>query len=213
MADTKPPMSAARTMLFLICIFGWIALFCSGINIGTKYYRQQLDPVTGTDNLYFLVYSWMMMYLNYSMSNIALLCCLSAVIGGMTHENPDNLVQLVAKGLFVYLLTLAGLLIAVGNQVVDMPQSQYVSVAASSSMVAFVVGYFPEVFNKMLFKARDKVADDIDNPPNPNPPAPKVVTPEPVLPVPVPLPPAPVPTPVTPPVVEVLPPVEAEPKH
>lgn len=205
MADTKRPMSAARTVLFLIVIFGWIALFCSGINIGTKYYRQQLDPVTGTDDVYFLLYSWTMMFINYSMSNIAILCCLSAVIGGMTHENPDNLVQLLAKGLFVYLLTLAGLLIAVGNQVVDMPQSQYVSVAASSSMVAFVVGYFPEVFNKMLFKARDNVTDSIDNPrpepvpPNPTPPAPPV------------LPPAP--TPVIPPVEVVVQPVVEEPKH
>lgn len=204
MADTKRPMSAARTVLFLIFIFGWIALFCSGINIGTKYYRQQLDPVTGTDDVYFLFYSWAMMFFNYSMSNIAILCCLSAVIGGLTHENPDNLVQLLAKGLFVYLLTLAGLLIAVGNQVVDMPQSQYVSVAASSSMVAFVVGYFPEVFNKMLFKARDKVTDDLDHPPKPEP----VVPTPPVPPV---LPPAP--TPVIPPVEVVVQPVVEEPKH
>lgn len=189
MASMKRPMSFTRTVLFLVCIFAWIALYCSGIIIGTRYYRQQLDPTTGTEDVYFLFYCWAMVFLNYSMSNIALLCCLAAVIGGMTQSNPDNLVALVAKGLFVYLITAAGSLVTAGTQLIDMTQSQYISIATTSSLGAFIVGYFPDVFNKMLFKARDNVTDSIDNPPKPTP------------------------APVKPPEAEVVPPVEEEPKH
>ncbi len=150
-------MSIAKTCLFILAIFAWMVLYCSGIIIGTSYYRAQLDPVTGADDIYWLVYCWSMVFFNYSMSNLVMLCCLASLIGGWSHKNPDNAVALMAKGLFVYLVVISGTLVIGGGNPAEIDQTQYVKWATMASLTSFLIGYFPDLFTGLIGKARNKV--------------------------------------------------------
>lgn len=167
-------MSIGKTCVFILAIFAWMVLYCSGIIIGTAYYRAQLDPVTGADNIYWIMYCWFMVFFNYSMSNLVMLCCLSALIGGWAHKDPDNAVALMAKGLFVYLVVISGTLVIGSGDPTNIDQSQYVKWATMASLTSFLIGYFPDLFAGMLGKARGKVVV-LDNT-NPDTPPTTTVT-------------------------------------
>lgn len=163
-------MSVGKTCVFILAIFAWMVLYCSGIIIGTSYYRAQLDPVTGATDIYWIMYCWFMVFFNYSMSNLVMLCCLSSLIGGWAHKDPDNAVALMAKGLFVYLVVISGTLVIGSGDPTSIDQSQYVKWATMASLTSFLIGYFPDLFAGMLGKARGKVVvldnTDPDTPPS-----------------------------------------------
>lgn len=151
-------MSNGRTVLFLCCIIIWVGLYCSGIIVGTAFYRSQFDPVNGSNDFWFLVFCVIVVFLNYSMSNIAILCCLASLIGGLASlANDVCLVGLLAKGLFVYLLVVSCNLVVGGNDLTSISQSQYIKLATMSSLFSFVIGYFPRRFDKLVSIAGDKV--------------------------------------------------------
>lgn len=143
--------STRRLWLCVLGVVAWIMFFGLGVVVGTTPYRTAL----GTGEL-----SWKLVPLYffvvvccYSLTNLAILCCVSAMLGGACNSELDQPPQeLLARGLLVFMTMLGGAL-AVGNVPFEaISQGAYIRMASVASLGAFVAGYFPAVFRGMLAK-------------------------------------------------------------
>lgn len=109
--------------------------------------------------------------LTYTITNVALLCCLSGVIGAATRrvtaraselrkfdEKPPvtTLFSGVTRGFSVYLLLLAGVYAATPNPFSSPTPEQYVRMAGTISLLAFTVNYEPDLFQSIVGIAASK---------------------------------------------------------
>lgn len=153
-----------NTIVFLSCIAVWCALFCSGIIVGTKAYRDQLSGSTGEiTNVFWLVWCWVVVFVNYGVSNLIMLCCIASVIGGLTHQtHREHVPRLLSRGLFVYLVFASSTIILDTSSLADFSRDKYIRMALWMSLFAYTVGFKPELFEKMMAKSASRVEDAIE---------------------------------------------------
>jgi hypothetical protein len=151
----------------VVAIVLWFALFVGGTNIGTKPDREILAgnvPSTIGEK----VGAAITVLFCYTATNIAMLCCTAAALGGLlrryrqTDRHPDRPLQpaslfvlmltFVLQGFIIYLVMVAGAISFVGwGQFVESPtQDQYIRLAAAASLVSLMIGYSPGLFNNLI---------------------------------------------------------------
>jgi hypothetical protein len=138
----------------ILAIMTWLFLYTGGIVIGTTPYREIINQ--GTDNVYLLLRAWVVVISFYTLSNVAMLCCLSAVIGGICSGKEDvSITNLAANGLFIYLVLISGLLLLGTSPFDNLAQAQYTRLAGTSSLFSFMVGYNPKMLSRLISKIED----------------------------------------------------------
>lgn len=118
-----------------------------------------------------LAVSWIVVMIWFLPLNLALLCAVSAVLGafgsvanletdqidatGRDRTNPY--VSALLRGFFVYLIMISGILLLDHEPFSNPGPEQYIRLAGLLSMFAFMVNYNPQVFNRLLSFAADRV--------------------------------------------------------
>jgi hypothetical protein len=154
----------------LACIITWVLLFSAGLFVETKSLRDELTKAFSFGEL-------VTVCLCYTPTNAALLTCLAGLAGGISSrltygrfvEDPvgiglsekltvtdvlvrtENPIASLLRSFIVYFIFVAGLAIASPQNPFSEPtQDQYFRFAAMVSVLGFVVGYDPSVFNNFI---------------------------------------------------------------
>jgi hypothetical protein len=154
----------------LACIITWVLLFSAGLFVETKSVREHLAKAFSFEDLFTVC-------LCYTPTNAALLTCLAGLAGGISSrltygrfvEDPvgigvsekltvtdvlvrtENPIASLLRSFIVYFIFVAGLAIASPQNPFSEPtQDQYFRFAAMVSVLGFVVGYDPSVFNNFI---------------------------------------------------------------
>jgi hypothetical protein len=143
-----------------LAIAAWVVLTAAGVAVSTKPYIDLLSNATGRATLLELAEAWFVMITCYTFTNIALLCCLSAVIGAIGRsarvddvERNDPATDLrtlcitgMIRGFFMFIVILSGTLILSDQQYDNITIEQYLKLAGLVSLLSFAIGYDPHLF-------------------------------------------------------------------
>ena len=144
-------------------LIGWILLLLGGILIPTQGYRDAVAALTAGRAL---VPDVLIILAFYTVTNVLLLCWLTAILGAAgararieledetgKHDLVNPYTSALLRGFFVYLVILSGAMVSVQDPVQNFlpaTQEQYVRLAALMSVLGFIVGYNPEFFTKIF---------------------------------------------------------------
>ncbi len=167
----KVDRSARREIVIIVLVVSaWSILFAAGVVVNSAPYRDRLGSAMYLPLLYKLYY-WSIFLTTYPLTNIALLSCLAAMAGAAGHvlkvdlsgeakmrnhsRNPHA--AAIVGGFFVYLISISGVL-ALVQQPFDLPSpSQYVRLAGFISLLSFLTGYNPQIFNRLLHRVSELI--------------------------------------------------------
>jgi hypothetical protein len=140
----------------------WILLFTAGSLIASEPYRKQLSGSDPLDFPVMLRYG-VIVFSCYTVTNVAMLCCLSSLLGGLyrgsTRVEPGTvspsvvgvrLLPYLIQGFVIFLLIVSGLFLLGDDPFANLTQSKYIRLAGSASLFSFIAGYKPRVFYKWL---------------------------------------------------------------
>lgn len=159
----------------LASVLLWIVVFLPGLTINSQPFREELLAGNVT------FYNFSVVLITYTISNVALLCCISGVIGAATRritakaseqrkldEKPifSAIFTGVTRGFSVYLLLLAGVYAATPDPFAAPTSDQYVRMAGTISLMAFTVNYEPDLFQTIvgIAASKGKMAKTPDQP-------------------------------------------------
>lgn len=140
----------------------WLVVFLPGLTISSMPYRTALQQSITLENLF-------MTLVTYTVTNVAILCCIAGVIGAMTkdmyeivttrHVDKNSgrikkstglVLAGVLRSFLIYILFLSGVYLATNAPFENTTPQQYVRVAGLISVFAFLVGYDPKLFTKIV---------------------------------------------------------------
>jgi len=149
-----------KSIVGALSVLLWMLVFLPGLTISSAPYRQQL--ISGH-------LSWtsvIMTLITYTVTNVAVLCCLSGIIGASTRaiigstskgEKTSEgegmsgmLLAGVLRSFLIYLLFISGVYMATNAPFAAPTQEQYVRVAGLISLFAFISGYDPRFFARIV---------------------------------------------------------------
>jgi hypothetical protein len=133
----------------------WLMLYTGGIVIGTSNYREILN---NSNDILSIAIASIMVISFYTMSNVAILCCLASMIGGICRGS-NALLPLATNGLFIYLILISGLLLLGSSPFDNLNQAQYTRLAGTSSLFAFVCGYSPGMLTKLITRIEEMIKE------------------------------------------------------
>ncbi|HCE58282.1 MAG TPA: hypothetical protein DER09_10745 [Prolixibacteraceae bacterium] len=143
----------------------WIIVFLPGLTVNSQPYREQILNGNIT------IQNFLTVMITYTISNVALLCCVAGVIGAATRRVTARASELrkyddkpvfnavftgVTRGFSVYLLLLAGVYAATPDPFSAPTSEQYVRMAGTISLMSFTVNYEPELFQTIVGIAASK---------------------------------------------------------
>lgn len=169
------PMTTSMAALVwsMAAISAWIVLFAAGVSIPAAPYITLLDHMAeGKTSTLALLGSGAMVVLCSTYTNPGILACLAAFLGGVskgvrsggasTAEFADasptpvaDCLSAVVRGFFLYLVLLSGLLLLTTKAITDGTQEQYVQLAGTVSVLAFMVGYDADFFFRIMRRLDD----------------------------------------------------------
>jgi hypothetical protein len=151
----------------LVAVFCWLATFLVGLTINSKPYRDAL-----TEGNLDLLNLWMTMF-TYTVTNAALLCVLSGVIGAIAYtlisptrqqETADGevlrhslsdtpggaVVAGVLRSFVIFLVFISGVYIGASDAFSATTQEQYARVVATTCLLSFFVSFNPKYFSLVV---------------------------------------------------------------
>ena len=150
-------------LLLWFLIICWLVLFLSGTLINSEPYRDEfISPENGlkTKALYGLY-----VILTYTLTNVALLCIITSLLGYLgdkviltsdqevkrnkTKDNTAPRCSAMLRGFVIFITLIAGVLI-LGDDPVDPSQLDYIRLAGFMSVIAFLISYDPTLFSRLL---------------------------------------------------------------
>ena len=150
-------------LLGITGLAAWILLYSAGALISSEPYRKQL---TSADPQEFsvLLRSSLVVFSSYTVTNVAMLCCICSMLGGLYRGATRTGSELAAgpavvgirvlpyliQGFVIFLLIVSGLFLLGDDPFSNLTQSKYIRLAGSASLFSFVAGYKPRVFYKWL---------------------------------------------------------------
>jgi hypothetical protein len=149
----------------------WLFLFTGGLIIGTEPYRVALGDAKISLDFASLIRSWFIVVTCYTLTNVALLCCLSSLLGAfgrrakLVMQDEDDrpcgvgnpYVSAMIRGFFIYLVLLSGVLILLEQPFSNASAEQYLRLAGFISLLSFMVGYNPHLFSRLLARIGELV--------------------------------------------------------
>ncbi len=182
----------------VLAILLWIGIFGLGSHIASAPFRNYTNAfaMSGTDiaaftqtlaqlDLVTWLFACVMATLTFTATNVAILCCVSALAGdcmrvlfgaSVAHEaattteterkvvtsserttTPLGVGAAVARGFLVYLILISGLLLVTGQPFSTTSQQSYISLAGTSSLFCFLVGFRPALVGSLLDRVTDAI--------------------------------------------------------
>ena len=154
-------------LVSVVLVLSWIGCFAAGIVVNTQPYRAMLGEPTAIDAS-LAAGAWFIVVMCYTITNTAFLSCLAAVIGALAarslargrHKAPLRAsFDALMYGFFVYLVVISGLLLFTTEAITNPGQAQYVRLAGVISVVAFLTGYDPTLFRRLIDYVRTQSID------------------------------------------------------
>jgi hypothetical protein len=156
----KRPLTRPEAIICIGSIVAWVVLTAAGVAVPTKQYLDQIGATDGTVAGLALLKAWILVITCYTFTNIAMLCCLSAVVGAIGRSAQIDDVQRqdpatdlrtlcisgVIRGFFMFIVILSGTLILSDQKFDEISISQYLKLAGLVSLVSFAIGYDPHLF-------------------------------------------------------------------
>ena len=154
-----------RGTVGLVAVVCWLTIFLLGLTIDSRPYRNAL----GSGNVTFEDLA--IALLTYTVTNAAILCVLSGIVGAMSYallfqrENDDDkaeglrrqsestVVALVAgilRSFVIFLVFISGIYIGASDAFGQTSPQQYARVVATICLLSFLVSFNPKHFSKVL---------------------------------------------------------------
>lgn len=145
-------------------VLTWLVVFAIGYSVPAKPF---VEEIIAGPSFWRAIFNILAITLSASLLNVPILCCIAALMGGTCNPKVNEVPQhLFAKGLLVYLAFLASSTVVGTNLFGSPSQADYVKMVSITSLMSFVIGYFPEKFEKLLGRAAsstDRFLDDQQN--------------------------------------------------
>lgn len=156
----QPSLDGARwsAAMFpgLLAVAAWITVFSLGAVVPSASYQAVLGTLT-TQTWSATLTAALVVLGCSTYTNPAFLACCAALIGSTARElsspaENERICHLSAvfRGFFVYLALMAGLMLLTTDAILKATQAQYVQLAATMSITAYLVGYDPAIFRRLL---------------------------------------------------------------
>ncbi len=175
----RRPLTRSEALICFLAIAAWVILTAAGVAVSTKPYIDLISGSAGPATILGLVQAWFLVITCYTFTNIAFLCCLSAVIGAIgrsaqvddveRHHPATDLRTLcvsgVIRGFFMYIVILSGTLILSDQKYDDITIEQYLKLAGLVSLLSFAIGYDPQMFVTFFERVTKWTSDVSTRPP------------------------------------------------
>jgi hypothetical protein len=156
----RRPLTASEAVVGVTAILAWGVLVAVGVAIPTKPYIDLLSSPDGNPSVFALTKAMFVILTCYTFTNVAALCCLSAVVGAIGRsariddvERNDPATDLrtlclsaVIRGFFLFLAVLSGTLFVSEQKFDNISIEQYLKLAGLVSLLSFAIGYDPHLF-------------------------------------------------------------------
>src|SRR5262245_50961505 len=153
--------SAPDAALSFLSVAAWVVVFTAGVTVSSQPYRDLLENGKSALELGMALLATLF---TFTPPNVAILCCVSGVIGEQTRRmsrranNPSGvdaaprgpLSSALLRGFCVFIAILAGVLVLSGSQLIAPTQDQYVRLAGTGSLFAFLAGFRPKLVAQLL---------------------------------------------------------------
>lgn len=169
-----------------ICLAGlWLVVFSLGFAVPAAPHLVALDTAHEASlSILAAVGNVLLVIICSTSTNPGILACIAALLGGLARwihvdgSSPNAadgngplmrvFVAPMLRGFFMYLALLAGLLLLTTQAITNATQDQYVQLAGTVSVFAFMIGYDPNVFRKLMGKVNGwAVQREQEDPANP----------------------------------------------
>ena len=183
-------LSTSQKVLTFIIILVWICILAAGILINSSSYREvvanysygkvrsgeqpQTNNVSDNTNI---ILAWIVVIFCYTPTNVVFLCMSAGLLGALAriarlHVHSDDeedipsdrvnpLISGILRGIFVYILIIAGILVINEDPITAPSQVQYVRLAGVLSLTSFLLSYHPHKFKAFLAKGWDKFEEQL----------------------------------------------------
>ncbi len=181
----------------ILAILVWIGIFGLGSHVSSAPFRTYANSFAmgGADIAGFTetlaridivtwIFACVMATLTFTATNVAILCCVSALAGDCMRvlfgasaareatktetertvvtssehtTTPLGVGAAVARGFLVYLILISGLLLVTGTPFSSTSQQSYISLAGTSSLFCFLVGFRPALVGSLLDRVTDAI--------------------------------------------------------
>lgn len=165
------PLRASEVVIGVSTIFLWVCFFLAGIVVETASIRElvskrQMSSITEG------VGAWFILLTSYTVTNFAILSCLAAIIGKFSRRSlsfetaslnglapaPTATFREVmvfysvatARGFVIYLMLTGGLILLTTSAVTESSTEEYIKLASTLSIMAFMAGYDAEIFMRAI---------------------------------------------------------------
>lgn len=165
------PLRTSEVVFGIASILGWLCFFLAGTVVATAPYRAMIAD-TSAASAAGLFGAWTVVLTCYTVTNIAFLSCFAAVIGKFSRRSlsyetatihgltPAPIASFrevlvfyavaIARGFVIYLMLAAGLIMLTTDAVTNAKQEEYIRLAGTVSVIAFLAGYDAEIFKRAL---------------------------------------------------------------
>lgn len=176
-AESAQGLSGKAITVGTAALVVWVFLFAGGILIASAPFREKLNSQT-VMSLIEMIKTWAVVITSWTVTNVAILCCLSSLLGGFyrqcakrqipkqsdSHTTEVRFFPYLIQGFVVYLLLLSGLLLLGEAPFQVLSQDKYIRLASSASLFSFLVGYDPRIFIRLLERI-EQVTEGKSKPP------------------------------------------------
>lgn len=165
-------LSTVEVRLCVGSIVCWILLLGAGVTVSTKKYIDLIDGPAAV-GFFAGINAWFWILTCYTVTNVAALCCLAALIGAIgggtqIDESEKSLaktdlrtlyVSAIIRAFFIYVAILSGsIMFTDTKQFTDISLERYLKLAGLVSALSFAIGYNPALFAS-FFSRVSKFAD------------------------------------------------------
>jgi hypothetical protein len=154
-------------------IVTWLGFFAVGVIFASVTYCNNMNNASLQENVCVMIGNWVMFLCSYTVTNIGILCCLTACMGEVgrrtgvdgksriRREDPGDYVAAIMRGFLVYLAILAGLVIG-NSSFSPHTRDEYVRLASLVSLMGFLAGFNPLLFRRLQGFGRGVFAERED---------------------------------------------------
>ena len=165
------PLRFVEVVFGVTTIFLWLCFLLAGIVVATRPYREMISENTAVST-WELVSAWGILLTCYTVTNIAILSCCAGVIGKFSRRSlayetaslngltPAPIATFrevlvlysvaIARGFVIYLMLTGGLILLTTSAVTSSTPEEYIKLAGTVSILAFMAGYDAEIFKRAL---------------------------------------------------------------
>jgi len=164
-------VGSVELVLGAVALAMWFMLFGGGILVGTAPYREEIQAPQGAAHL---LRSSVIVLAFWTITNVGLLCCLSAFLGALGRRTrfairlaqaevyldavPAQVrlhyASAVIRGFSIYAIMIAGMLVLATETFIQPSQGEYLRISATAAVLSFYAGYDPEMFAGVLSRVK-----------------------------------------------------------